>query len=112
MARIDATKSGALADDRPDDITAVTQSDHLEDRDGAGFLRAPGADGHVWLARSVLSMGWGHVMRPGAGQRVKQEMAGPEVGRGGPDAPARDELNCGGRGGPAVDVQSHPQGRA
>ena len=46
-----------------------------------------------------------------AGQRVKQETAGPEVIRCGPDEPAGDELQCGGRGGPAVDVQSHAQRR-
>jgi hypothetical protein len=39
-------------------------------------------------------------------------MAGAEVGRGGPDAPAGDELKCGGRCGPAVDLQSHAPPRA
>ena len=29
------------------------------------------------------------------GQQVQQEMAGPEVACGGPDAPAGDELECG-----------------
>jgi hypothetical protein len=51
-------------------------------------------------------------LRHSVGQRVKQEMAGAEVGCGGPDAPAGDELECGGRWGPAVDVQSHAQQRA
>jgi hypothetical protein len=39
-------------------------------------------------------------------------MAGAEVGCGGPDALAGDELDSGGRGGPAVEVQSHAQQRA
>ena len=83
-----------------------------------GALRAPAGlrtrrtGGHVRPARRVPRAGWRQVLRQSAGQQVKQEMAGPEVCRGGPDAPAGDELQSGGRCGPAVDVQSHPQGRA
>jgi len=44
-----------------------------------------------------------------AGQRVEQEMAGAEVGRGGPDTPAGDEFERGPGGWPrpAVKVQPH-----
>ena len=55
-------------------------------------LRMPGTSGYGWLACGVPGMGWGQVLRQGAGHRVKQEMPGAEVGRGRPDAPARDEL--------------------
>ncbi len=75
-------------------------------------LRVPGTDGHVWLAHRVPGLGWSQLLRQRAGQPVKQEMAGAEVSRAGPDAPAGDELQSGGRGGPAVDVQAHAQGRA
>ena len=64
-----------------------------------------------WLALSP-GMDWGKVLRQEAGQHVKQAMPGAEIGRGGPDGPAGDELHGGGRGGPAVDVQSHAQERA
>ena len=50
-------------------------------------LRTPGTGGHGWLASGVRGMGWRQVLRQKAGQRVKQEMPGAEVGRGGPDAP-------------------------
>jgi hypothetical protein len=50
--------------------------------------------------------------RQGADQRVKYEVAGAEVGGGGADPPAGDELERGGRWGPAVDVQPHAQVRA
>jgi hypothetical protein len=66
-------------------------------------LRTPGTEGHVWLAGSFLGhlgVGWRRGLQQGAGQRVEQEMAGAEVGRGEPDAPAGDELKCGGRCGP------------
>jgi hypothetical protein len=75
-------------------------------------LRTPGTDRRVWLARGVPGVRWRQVLRQGAGQRVEQEMAGAEIGAGGPDAHAGDELDSGGRGGPAVDVQSHAQQRA
>jgi hypothetical protein len=68
-------------------------------------LRTPGTDRRVWLARGVPGVRWRQVLRQGAGQRVEQEMAGAEIGAGGPDAPAGDELDGSGRGGPAVDVQ-------
>jgi hypothetical protein len=45
------------------------------------------------------------------GQGVQEEVAGAEVGCGGPDAVARDEFEggpCGGPG-PAVDVEPHAQ---
>jgi hypothetical protein len=75
-------------------------------------LGTRGTDGLVRLARSVPGTGWRQVLRPRAGQQVKQEVAGAEIGRAGPDAPAGDELNSGGRAGPAVDVQPHRQQRA
>src|SRR5215472_6913522 len=48
------------------------------------------------------------------GQRVQQEVAGPEVGCGGPDPLGWDEFKNGpcGRGGPAAYVQSHGTRRA
>ena len=58
-------------------------------RRGAAGLRTPGTGGHGWLASGVRGMGCRQVLRQEAGQRVKQEMPGAEVGRGGPDAPAR-----------------------
>jgi len=54
-------------------------------------LRVPGTGGYWWLACGVPGLGW-QVLRQGAGQRVKQEVPGAEVGRGRPDAPAGDEL--------------------
>jgi hypothetical protein len=64
---------------------------------GPEALRTPGTDGRAWLARSARGMRWEQVLPQGAGQRVKQEMAGAEIGRGGADTPAGDELNSGGR---------------
>lgn len=64
---------------------------------GTAGLRTPGTGGHGWLASGVRGMGCRQVLRQKAGQRVKQEMPGAEVGRGGPDAPAGDELQSGGR---------------
>ncbi len=64
---------------------------------GAAGLRTPGTGGHGWLASGVRGMGWRQVLRHKAGQRVKLVMPGAEVGRGGPDAPAGDELQSGGR---------------
>jgi hypothetical protein len=75
-------------------------------------LWTPGTADHAWLARGAAGMRRRQVLRQRAGQRVKQEMAAAEVGCGGPDAPAGDELQGGGRCGPAVDVQSHAQERA
>jgi hypothetical protein len=66
-------------------------------RRGATGLRTPGTGGHGWLASGIRGMGCRQVLRQEAGQRVKQEMPGAEVGRGGPDAPAGDELQSGGR---------------
>ena len=79
---------------------------------GLPGLRTPGTDDRAWLALGAAHMRWWPWLRQGAGQRVKQAMAGAEVACGGPEAPAGDELESGGRGGPAVDVQSHAQGRA
>ena len=62
---------------------------------GPAALRTPGTDGRLWLAGGVPGMRWGQVLRQGAGQRVEQVMAGAEVGRGGPDVPAGDELDSG-----------------
>ena len=70
----------------------------------SAVLRMPRTDGHVWLARSVTGLGRRQVLPQRAGQQVKQEMPGAEIGRGRPDAPARDELDHGRRCGPAVDV--------
>jgi hypothetical protein len=55
-------------------------------------LRMPGTGGYGWLPYGVPGMGWRRVLRQRAGQRVKQEVPGAEVGRGRPDAPAGDEL--------------------
>ena len=68
-----------------------------------GALRAPAGlrtrrtGGHVRPARRVPRAGRRQVLRQRADQQVKQEMAGAEVSRGGPDAPAGDELQGGGR---------------
>ena len=68
-----------------------------------GALRAPAGlrsrrtGGHVRPARRVPRVGWRQVLRQRADQQVTQEMAGAEVSRGGPDAPAGDELQGGGR---------------
>lgn len=74
--------------------------------------RTPGTDGHAWLAGSIPGMCSRHALQQIAGQRVKQEMAGAEIGCGGPDTPAGDELKGGGRCGPTVNVQAHAQVRA
>ena len=55
-------------------------------------LRTAGTGGHARLARGVPAAGWRHVLRPRAGQQVKQVMAGAEIGRGGPDAPRPSRL--------------------
>ena len=70
----------------------------------SAVLRTSSGDGHVWLARTVVGIGRRQVPQQRAGQQVKQVMPGAEIGRGRPDAPARDELDHGGGCGPAVDV--------
>ena len=85
-------------------IWRILESAGLQDcQPGGGAQRPPavlgtcGTDGHVCPARSVPRMGWRQVLRQPAGQQVKQEMAGAEVSRGGPDEPAGDELQSSGR---------------
>src|SRR6516165_7512549 len=56
-----------------------------------------------------LDRGW---LEQRAGQAVQQVMAGPEVGCGGPHPLAGNELQGGGGGGQAVDVEPHAQRRA
>lgn len=67
-----------------------------------GELRTPGTDGHVRLARSVPGIGRRQALQQRAGQQVKQEKPGTD--RGGPAAPARDELDNDGRCGPVADA--------
>jgi hypothetical protein len=66
-------------------------------RGGAAGSRTPGTDRHGWLARSIPGLCWRQRLPQMAGQRVEQKMASAEIGRGGPNAPAGDELNDGGR---------------
>jgi hypothetical protein len=61
----------------------------------SAVLRTPRTDRHVRLARSVTGIGRRQVLQQRAGQQVKQEMPGAEIGRGRPDAPVRDELDHG-----------------
>jgi hypothetical protein len=76
---------------------------------GTGLAAAAGRVGHLtgpgwpwsacgWLAaaRSGRRAGKGPCER--AGQRVQQQVAGPEVGGAGPDVPAGDEFQRGPRG--------------
>jgi hypothetical protein len=63
----------------------------------AAGLGTPGTNRHGLLARSIPGLCWRQWLQQTAGQRVEQKMADAEIGRGGPDAPAGDELNGGGR---------------
>jgi hypothetical protein len=91
-------------------------------RAGPGTPRRPGRSGSrparhpgpgFALIRERLAAGaaakvprrW--VLWDRVGQGVQQGVAGPEVGRGGPDPLARDEFEGGGGGRPAVDVEPH-----
>ena len=87
---------------------------------GTQFLDAAAGQPGLALVRAWLAGGGAirALRRPGpcerAGQRVQQQVAGPEVGGAGPDVPAGDEFQRGprGRGGPVVGLQPHPQRRA
>ena len=71
-----------------------------------GVRTLPGNGGEMPLVAGVTGSSPGPGLPQCAGQRVQQEVAGSEVGCGGPDALAGDEFEGGPcrRWGPAVDV--------